>query len=131
MKQCKCAFDTKDSTFRHMIKPATKSQQFIFNRIPFAAPKNSYAYQLFLKMGLEIPSIEEQERWFSEEYYKEIVKISEKHKEALSIELVTREYISIAKKTQYHRIPVITSILIKLQVYELLQKIKNKSAKFL
>ncbi len=99
MKECKCAFDTKEDSFRHFVKPPTKSQQYIFNNIPFAISNNSYAHRWFLERGLNIPSIEDQTRWYSKEYHLEIEDFIIPEISKLSKEYIANKYIDISLNT--------------------------------
>ena len=95
MMGCKAAFDTKDNNFSHNNKPPTKAQQYIFNNIPFATEKHSYSYHYFHEKGLKIPSLSEQDYWFSDEYYKAISGFISTNRNDLSLECIANSYIQI------------------------------------
>lgn len=95
MKECKCAFDTKEDSFRYQIKPPTKSQQYIFNNIPLAVSSDSYSYHWFLMRGLKLPSINDSQRWFSEEYFLEIENFVKSQKKTVSIDYIATQYLNI------------------------------------
>jgi hypothetical protein len=99
LQLCKAAFDTKGDNFAHNLKPPTKAQKYIYNQIPFAIDEHAYAKSYFSERGLTIPSIEEHERWFSEEYFDEIKLFVESNILSQKLEYVANSYIDIVNKT--------------------------------
>lgn len=96
---CKAAFDTKGNTFAHNLKPPTKAQKYVYNRIPFAIDPHSYAYEYFLNKGLSLPSLKDEERWLSEEYFNELNTFVDADGASQALEYVAKSYLAIIDKT--------------------------------
>lgn len=103
MLSCRGAFDTKSMDFSHITKPPTKAQKYIFNAIPFATDAHTYAQEYFSKKGLELATLEQLERWLSEEYFNEINSFQEKYKETQTLAYISNEYLKIAEEVKCNR----------------------------
>ena len=72
MANTKAAVDIKggQEDFAQFTKPPTKAHQFIVSGIPFATNKNSSTARDLLESGFAVADVEDQQRWFSHEYWK-------------------------------------------------------------
>lgn len=72
MATCKAAVDIRggDEDFNQFTKPPTKAQQFIVSGIPFAVDAGSSIAREMRESGIEVADVEDQEYWFSHEYWK-------------------------------------------------------------
>ncbi|MFQ3220634.1 MAG: hypothetical protein ACI8UC_000610 [Psychromonas sp.] len=93
MKSCVAAFDTKMDSFAHNLKPPTKAQQFIYNKIPLACSEHSYSFKYFENLGLKLVNLNELDILTSDEYCKLVSDFCEKEKWRVSIDNVSKSYI--------------------------------------
>ena len=97
LETCVAAIDTKLEKYGHSNKPPTKAQKYIFNGIPFAAPKSSYSYEYFSSLGLEIPDPSDLDILNSSSYRKKVEVFNKKFRYLVDIENVAQSYINFIK----------------------------------
>jgi hypothetical protein len=123
MTNCKAAIDTKKNSFTHNHKPPTKAQKYIFNTIPFAIAKHSYSHQYFKEKGLNIPSIDEQDVWFSQEYYDALRSFVNDHGSRMTLEYVAASYIEVLDKVDQRQEYTVPNLVL-LQTVDLINLMK-------
>lgn len=94
MQYCAAGIDIKGEDFAQSTKPATKSQQFIANGIPFASNKDSYHTEYFKRYDLIIPEMED-DYLFSKDYYNKINNIRESISASIHIASVGKDLIKL------------------------------------
>ncbi len=94
LDECKAAFDTKEDSFKHMIKPPTKGQKYVLNGIPFAADPHTYTVKYFSNLGLTVPPPEEKGEWLSRDYFDRTQAFQEEHQKAFSKAAIAESYMA-------------------------------------
>ena len=129
MQSCVAAFDTKMDSFAHKLKPPTKAQKYIYNRIPFACSEFSYSFEYFNKRGLKLAKLDDFDYLLSSEYKKAIGNYCELEKWRVDIKNVANTYLlacenSVRPKRSFHYFEK-TKSSIDLLIY-LCEKTRNK-----
>ncbi|AEE24150.1 hypothetical protein Glaag_3216 [Glaciecola sp. 4H-3-7+YE-5] len=93
MKTCIAAFDTKMDSFAHNLKPPTKAQKYIYNKIPFACSEYSFSYMYFEQRGLNVARLDEIEYLTSVKYREQVNEFCNSQKWRVTIESVAQSYI--------------------------------------
>jgi hypothetical protein len=95
MSGCKASLDIKGGieNFNQYTKPPTKAQQFIVSGIPYATNASSPVNTYLLESGFDVADIEEQDHWFSHEYWqytRAFSEVIEKSTQPQSVALIYR-----------------------------------------
>ena len=99
MEQCLGAFDTKMDSFAHNLKPPTKAQKFVYNKVPFACSEYSFSYKYFRRLGLKLVTLSELDRLVSDEYLLEINDFCEQEMCRVKIDNVAASYLDACQKS--------------------------------
>ena len=99
MRTCIAAFDTKMNSFAHNLKPPTKAQKFIYNKIPFACSDYSFSFKYFQDRGLRVAKLNEIDYLVSPEYRQKISKFCDLQKWRVSIDSVASTYLDACEKS--------------------------------
>jgi hypothetical protein len=94
MQTCIAAFDTKMNSFSHNLKPPTKSQQFIYNKIPFACSEYTFSFEYFQKLGLNVAKLSELDYLVSNAYRDKVSEFCDKQKWRVNINNVASSYLN-------------------------------------
>jgi hypothetical protein len=94
-EKAKAGLDIKGDAFIRLIKPPTKAQQFIASGIPTAVDRESYSWEYFHKQGLDLADPDDEERWFSQSYWKETHDFVPKLRELTSKDNVVKKYLQL------------------------------------
>jgi hypothetical protein len=92
MQECKAAIDIKGQDFNQSTKPPTKAQKFISSGIPFACNSESSASRYFRDRGFEIASPQDEETWYSRDYWHRTHRFAADLRGRIAIETVGRSY---------------------------------------
>ena len=99
MMSCVAAFDTKMNSFAHNLKPPTKAQMFIYNKIPFACSEYSFSFEYFKQRGLTVAKLNELDYLISDEYQKRVTEFGEQHCWRVDIARVASSYLHACEKS--------------------------------
>jgi len=88
----RAAIDIKGSDFRSRHKPPAKAIDFIASGVPLAMNPDSSAVEHLVRMGFEVASPLDTERWLSREYWEETQRFGRALRELLSLERVGQRY---------------------------------------
>jgi hypothetical protein len=88
----RAAIDIKGDDFRSRHKPPAKAIDFIASGVPLAMNTDSSATEHLARMGFEIPSPLDVEKWLSKEYWEETRRFGAAIREILSRRRVGRRY---------------------------------------
>jgi hypothetical protein len=88
----KAALDIKGSDFRARHKPPAKAIDFIASGVPLAMNPDSSAAEHLARMGFEVASPLDTDRWFSPDYWEETRRFGMALRELLSLERIGRRY---------------------------------------
>jgi hypothetical protein len=94
MQTCIAAFDTKMNSFSHNLKPPTKAQQFIYNKIPFACSESSFSFKFFEQRGLKLATLQELDYLVSDEYSQKVNEFCDSQKWRVNIDSVASSYLN-------------------------------------
>ena len=93
MENCIAAFDTKMDSFAHNLKPPTKAQKFIYNKIPFACSEYSFSFKYFKQRGLNVAKLNELNYLVSDEYRNNVNEFCDAQKWRVNIDSVASSYL--------------------------------------
>jgi hypothetical protein len=82
--QASGAIDIKGSDFRSAHKPPTKAMDFLAGGVPLAMNVDSSSTEHLAGMGFEVARPDDEQRWFSREYWEETQRFGRAVKELLS-----------------------------------------------
>jgi hypothetical protein len=88
----RAAIDIKGSDFRSRHKPPAKAIDFIASGVPLAMNPDSCVVEHLGRMGFEVVSPLDTERWLSREYWEETQRFGGALRELLSLERIGRRY---------------------------------------
>jgi hypothetical protein len=91
-RQAKAALDIKGTDFRSRHKPPAKAIDFLASGLPLAMNPDSSAVEHLARMGFEICSPENIDRWLSKEYWEETQRFGKALRELLSLERIGRRW---------------------------------------
>ena len=100
MKTCVAAFDTKIDSFAYSLKPPTKAQQFIYNKLPFACSESSYSFEHFKRLGLEVAKLTELDYLLSSKYRKKVEEFCDAESWRVDMTIVGASYISACQHAE-------------------------------
>src|SRR3989442_9412999 len=86
------AIDIKGSDFRSRHKPPAKAIDFIASGLPLAMNLDSSSVEHLARMGFDVASPLDTERWMSREYFEETCRFGRAVRELLSIRRIGRRY---------------------------------------
>lgn len=89
---CRAALDIKGDDFRSRHKPPAKAIDFIASGLPFAMNVESSSVQHLARMGFDVASPEDLDRWLSPEYFEETQKFGYALRELLSRARIGNRY---------------------------------------
>jgi hypothetical protein len=92
MSQARLALDIKGDDFRSRHKPAAKAIDFIASGLPLAMNQDSCVVAHLADMGFEVPSPEDEGRWFSRTYWEETQRFGLALRELLSLKGIGLRY---------------------------------------
>ena len=93
--EAKAGIDMKGTSFGQQTKPPTKIQQLIASGIPAAINRASYSWEYFHKHGLDLADPDDNERWFSETYWKEVHDFAPGMRQTISKTNVVQNYLNL------------------------------------
>ncbi|GAC31076.1 hypothetical protein [Paraglaciecola polaris] len=93
MQTCIAAFDTKMNSFAHNLKPPTKAQKFIYNKIPFACSEHSFSFKYFEQRGLKVAKLDELSYLVSDDYRQNVSDFCDAQKWRVNIDSVASSYL--------------------------------------
>jgi hypothetical protein len=85
LSEAAAALDIKGTDFRSRHKPPTKALDFVASGLPLALEPESSAGEHLARLGFDVCSPTDIERWFSEEYRKETQRFGAAVREMLSL----------------------------------------------
>jgi hypothetical protein len=88
----RAALDVKGCDFRSLHKPPAKALDFIASGLPLAMNPDSSPVEHLARMGFEVVSPEDAERWLSREYRDETQRFAAALRELLSLERIGRRW---------------------------------------
>ncbi|WP_339899604.1 hypothetical protein [Paraglaciecola polaris] len=100
MKSCVAAFDTKIDSFAYGLKPPTKAQQFIYNKLPFACAENSYSFRYFKKHGLQVAKLTELPYLLSNGYREKVERFCDAERWRVDMKIVGASYITACQNAE-------------------------------
>lgn len=103
MKSCVAAFDTKIDSFAYDLKPPTKAQQFIYNKLPFACSESSYSFKYFKQHGLQVAKLTELEYLLSNQYREKVERFCDAERWRVDIKIVGASYINACQNAELPR----------------------------
>jgi hypothetical protein len=92
LTKAKAALDIKDTDFRARHKSPAKAIDFIASGLPLAMNEDSCVVEHLARMGFEIASPLETERWFSKDYWEETQRFGRALRELLSLRRIGLRY---------------------------------------
>lgn len=98
MSNCRFAIDTKDHKWDHTIKPPTKVQQYLANKIPVIVESQSYAYKHFHSSGFNLMDFDEFKLEKLATYQDKVIKFSRVLEKTLSKDTITRKMVNLIKQ---------------------------------
>ncbi|WP_158769086.1 hypothetical protein [Paraglaciecola sp. L1A13] len=99
MQTCIAAFDTKMDSFAHNLKPPTKAQKFVYNKIPFACSEYSFSFKYFEQRGLKVANLDEINYLISDEYRQNVREFCDAQKWRVNISSVASSYLHACKNS--------------------------------
>jgi hypothetical protein len=100
MKTCVAAFDTKIDSFAYSLKPPTKAQQFIYNKLPFACSESSYSFKYFKQHGLQVAKLTELEYLLSNQYRQKVERFCDAERWRVDMKIVGASYINACQNAE-------------------------------
>ncbi|QHJ11286.1 hypothetical protein FX988_01514 [Paraglaciecola mesophila] len=100
MTSCVAAFDTKIDSFAYNLKPPTKAQQFIYNKLPFACSEASYSFEYFKQLGLKVAKLTELDYLLSGSYSKKIAQFCDAERWRVDMKIVGASYINACQNAK-------------------------------
>jgi hypothetical protein len=101
--ECRAAIDIKGDDFRSRHKPPAKAIDFIASGVPLAMNRGSSPVEHVARMGFEVATPEERERWLSREYWQETKRFGAALRELLSLERIGNRYRRIIEEVLAER----------------------------
>jgi len=98
LSRARAALDLKGNDFRSRHKPQAKALDFLASGVPLAMNPDSSPVEHLARMGFEVPSPLDAERWLSRDYREETQRFGRALRELLSLERVGRRYQSVIKE---------------------------------
>ena len=101
MMEAKAAIDLKgghwlgEEDWWQRTKPPTKGQKFVTSGIPFATNSDSYCFEYFKNLGLNLASPDDPARWLSYEYWDETSRLAAILRPELSLDAVGSYFKSV------------------------------------
>lgn len=92
------AIDIKGNDFRARHKPPAKAIDFIASGVPLAMNPEASSVEHLARMGFDVVSPLDIDRWFSREYWEETRRLGAALRELLSLERVGRRYKRIVEQ---------------------------------
>ena len=92
MKNCAFAVDFKEDSFHHQVKPPTKSQVYIANRVPLGINKNSSINDYFTSLDINLPDYKNLNFLISSAYTKSVSNHSKRLNKLISKSTVVQNY---------------------------------------
>jgi len=92
MKNCAFAVDFKEDLFHHQVKPPTKSQIYIANKVPIGINKDSSINEYFTSLGINLPDYKNLNYLISDEYTDLVNNYSKKLNNLISKSTVVKTY---------------------------------------
>lgn len=92
LRECKAALDIKGDGFNQRTKPPTKAQKYVSSGIPFACNPDSEAARYFRSRGFALASPDAEERWYSEDYWRETQRFAATLRRTIALEAVAETY---------------------------------------
>lgn len=86
----RAAIDIKGSDFRSRHKPPAKAIDFIASGLPLAMNPDSSAVEHLVRMGFDVPSPLDPDRWLGNDYWQQTRRFSEALRELYSLERIGR-----------------------------------------
>ena len=96
--QARAAIDIKGEDFRSRHKPPAKGIDFIASGVPLAMNPDSSTVEHLARMGFEVASPLDTERWFSREYWEETRRFGAALRDLLCLERIGLRYKRIIDK---------------------------------
>jgi hypothetical protein len=84
------AIDIKRTDFRSRHKPPAKAIDFIASGLPLAVNADNSPVEHLARLGFEVASLLDTDRWLSREYWKETRRFGQALREILSLEGIGR-----------------------------------------
>lgn len=101
MRECKAAIDIKGEDFNQSTKPPTKAQKFVSSGIPFACNAECSASRYFRERGFELASPDDEETWYSRDYWQGTQDFAGELRGRIAIETVGLGYWSALQSLQH------------------------------
>lgn len=92
LKGAAAALDIKGSDFRARHKPPAKALDFLASGIPFAMPAETSSWQHLNRLGFELATPDDLDRWLSRAYWEDTRRFGSALREWLSLERVARRW---------------------------------------
>jgi hypothetical protein len=99
----RAVIDIKAHDFRSHHKPPAKGIDFIASGVPLAMNHSSSTVEHLARMGFEVPSPLDTERWLSQAYWEETSRFGSALRELLSLERVARRFKRIVEEVLTER----------------------------
>lgn len=90
--EARAALDIKGQDFRSRHKPPAKAIDFIASGVPLAMNLDSSPVEHLARMGFDVASPLDTDRWFSRDYWEETQRFGRALRELLSLERIGRRY---------------------------------------
>ncbi len=78
--------------WKQYMKPPTKGQKYVSSGIPFATNDDSYCFDYFRRRGFLLATPDQEERWFSREYWTDTVRYATSLRQTISLESMGLRY---------------------------------------
>ncbi|HTV48423.1 MAG TPA: hypothetical protein VMG59_08260 [Phycisphaerae bacterium] len=91
--------DIQNRIWCQQLKPPTKAQKFVASGIPFAMNQDSYSFEHLKKNGFTLSPPQDQQWWFSEEYWRLTAAHAAELRRLTSLEYIGLQFKAVIERT--------------------------------
>jgi hypothetical protein len=88
----------RNQLWYQQLKPPTKAQKFVASGIPFAVNEDSYSFEYLKSRGLTPCTPQDQQRWFSEEYWRQITACAAELRRTTTLQYIGLQFKAIIER---------------------------------